>query len=205
MTEQNKQLSIFAVLSLVIALIGILVFGGVFAGAAAIILGMVALNQSTSGAYRGKGLAVAGIVLGIVAGVMYFGATIWYKDYTKGSPMPATVKAQGKGAASSLEAIYSSFTTFYTVNQRYPENFDELLYSDPPYTTKATIDGSVFGYQYKIKSGLDSSSFLLTAVPLPNEVPGMTSFCVTEDGYIRMDGSGGEIFSYDECKRLPGI
>jgi len=131
---------------------------------------------------------------------------VWGGIYTGvAAEMPETVKARGEAIVEVLQKIHETSTIFFTVNDRYPQDFKELVESDPPYITAAYVDGTPFGYKYTIVSTNNSSLFMIKAIPLPEEIQGMASYCITENGYVRVDGTGVDISSYDSCKILPGV
>lgn len=59
----NKELNVLGLLSMVIAIIGLFVFG-IPCGVASLILGIIGI--ATAGETRGKGMAIAGTVVGAI-------------------------------------------------------------------------------------------------------------------------------------------
>lgn len=59
----NKELNVLGLISMVIAIIGLFVFG-IPCGIASLILGIIGIT--TAGETRGKGMAIAGTVVGAI-------------------------------------------------------------------------------------------------------------------------------------------
>lgn len=59
----NKELNVLGLISMVIAIIGLFVFG-IPCGIASLILGIIGI--ATAGETRGKGMAIAGTVVGAI-------------------------------------------------------------------------------------------------------------------------------------------
>ena len=59
----NKELNVLGLISMIIALIGLFIFG-IPCGVAALILGIIGI--ATAGDTKGKGMAIAGTVVGAI-------------------------------------------------------------------------------------------------------------------------------------------
>jgi hypothetical protein len=73
------------VLALVLGVAGILLscfFGGFYLGVPAVVVGLASVRRAASGRARGRGMALAGVILGAVAllvsvGVLVAGLALW--------------------------------------------------------------------------------------------------------------------------------
>ena len=72
----NKELNVLGLISLIIAIVGLFMFG-IPCGVASLILGIIGI--ATAGETRGKGMATAGIVLGAIDLV----AVLWLVNLIK--------------------------------------------------------------------------------------------------------------------------
>ena len=59
----NKELNVLGLISMIIALIGLFIFG-IHCGIASLILGIIGI--ATAGETKGKGMAIAGTVVGAI-------------------------------------------------------------------------------------------------------------------------------------------
>ena len=67
----NKELNVLGLISLIIAIVGLFMFG-IPCGVASLILGIIGI--ATAGETRGKGMAIAGTVIGAIDLV----AVLWF-------------------------------------------------------------------------------------------------------------------------------
>lgn len=67
----NKELNVLGLISMIIALIGLFIFG-IPCGVAALILGIIGI--ATAGDTKGKGMAIAGTIIGAIDLI----AVLWF-------------------------------------------------------------------------------------------------------------------------------
>ena len=67
----NKELNVLGILSMIIAIVGLFIFGFP-CGVASVILGIIGI--ATAGDTKGKGMAIAGTVVGVIDLV----AVLWF-------------------------------------------------------------------------------------------------------------------------------
>lgn len=67
----NKELNVLGLISMIIALVGLFIFG-ILCGIASLILGIIGI--ATAGETKGKGMAIAGTVVGAIDLV----AVLWF-------------------------------------------------------------------------------------------------------------------------------
>jgi hypothetical protein len=67
----------------------------------------------------------------------------------------------------------------------------------------ASAHSNKIGYNFSIIDIISGFTFCATAIPETHNVTGVRSFCLCEDGVLRVDAEGGDIRSRKECLRLP--
>jgi hypothetical protein len=72
----------------------------------------------------------------------------------------------------------------------------------PPYIDDVLAAGTKNGYVF-VTSNIAASTFHCSAVPVTAKATGVRSFCITEDGVIRVQAAGGVIANHDACSLLP--
>lgn len=186
----------------------------------AIVFGHISLSQikKSAGRLGGRGIAIAGLVLG------YLGlAMIPFILIVAAIAIPNLLRA--RMAANESAAVYSLRiidTAEVAYQVAYPEvgyapDLQSLGGASPCTSSKATacqIDNSLAvanampgkaGYIFTVTRSDDGAHFLVTAAPLHPNQTGVRTFCSTDDGVIRVDGSGAAIPGYEACKALPQI
>ncbi|MBU1125129.1 MAG: prepilin-type N-terminal cleavage/methylation domain-containing protein [Candidatus Omnitrophica bacterium] len=105
-------------------------------------------------------------------------------------------------AQVALKSVASSQLSYRAANARYG-TLPELGSSIPPYVDDALGCAA----EPCTKEGYDFSTtentaqlFCVTAVPNVPNVSGVRSFCVTEDGIVRLGGASGT--THDQCQAL---
>jgi type IV pilus assembly protein PilA len=72
----------------------------------------------------------------------------------------------------------------------------------PPYIDNVLAAGTKSGYNFAT-TDITANTFHVSAVPATANVTGVRSFCVTEDGVIRVQVAGGAIANRAACLALP--
>jgi type IV pilus assembly protein PilA len=116
----------------------------------------------------------------------------------------ARLQANESSAQAALKTIATAEITFRSAN---------ATYSDLPglgAATPAYIDGTLgcaaepctkSGYNFST-TDIAGESFHATGVPVTANVTGVRSFCVTEDGVVRVQAAGGAIADRAACLAL---
>lgn len=120
----------------------------------------------------------------------------------------ARINTDESSALAALKTIATAQVTFRISNGRYG-NLTQLgkPSAGPGYIDKVlgceTEPCNKHGYRF-FSSDLSANSFHCSAVPISNST-GIRSFCVTEDGLVRLDESGANITDWDECRALAAV
>jgi type IV pilus assembly protein PilA len=186
----------------------------------AIVFGHVSLSQikKSAGRLGGKGLAIAGLVLG------YFGvAMIPFILIIAAIAIPNLLRA--RMAANESAAIYS-LRIINTAQVTYQVTFEKLGYArdlrslggSPPCTsspaTACLIDDGLAaatsppgrnGYIFALTRSDDGTQYFVRAEPASPNQSGRRTFCSNEDGVIRADPNGAAIPEHEACAALPPI
>jgi len=115
----------------------------------------------------------------------------------------ARLQTNESGAQAALKTIATAEVTFRTANATYA-TLAELgaPAAGPAYIDAVLAAGTKNGYTFAT-SDIAGETFAATAVPVTANVTGVRSFCVTEDGVVRVQAAGGAIASRDACLALP--
>lgn len=111
------------------------------------------------------------------------------------------LNANESAAQATLGTVSASEQSFRTANAAYG-TLAQLIAAVPPYID-ATVDDATGHKGYVFTSPTaDANTFAIVAVPLTANVTGVRSFCVTEDGVIRVQPAGGAIADRAACQAL---
>ena len=186
----------------------------------AIVFGHIALSQikKSAGRLGGKGIAIAGLVLG------YFGiAVIPPILIIAAIAIPNLLRARtAANEASTVSAIRMIDTAQVTYQATYPaigyaRDLASLGGAEPCTASAATaclIENKIAvatappgrnGYIFALVTSVDSSQYVVSAAPITRNQSGRRSFCSTEDGVVRADPSGAAVPDRDACASMPPI
>jgi type IV pilus assembly protein PilA len=112
----------------------------------------------------------------------------------------ARLQANESSAQAALKTVATAEVTFRSANATYASLAD-LGAANPPYIDAVLAAGQKNGYNYAT-SDIAGETFCATAVPVTANVTGVRSFCVTEDGVVRVQAAGGGIASRAACLAL---
>lgn len=106
------------------------------------------------------------------------------------------------GAQAALKTIAVAEETWKSFNKTYA-SLEELgaLATGSAYISADLASGSKGGYSFHLINA--PYVFFVTAIPETPNITGVRSFCITEDGVIRVRADGGAINDYSDCRRLP--
>ena len=186
----------------------------------AIVFGHISLSQikKSAGRLGGKGLAIAGLVLG------YLGiAMIPLILIIAAIAIPNLLRARiAANEASAVDAVRRISTAQMTYQSQFPTvgfapDLQSLGGATPCSANPATaclIENELAaatalpgknGYIFALKRSDDGTQYSVSAVPVTRNQTGIRSFCSTEDGIVRVDPNGAEIPDHDACAALSAI
>jgi len=203
MTEEQKKKNVgLAIGSLVCGCLILIPLLGFLLGIVAIVLGIIALvkishNKET---LKGNGMAISGIVLGGI-GVLLLPIITLLSAIAIPNLLRARVVASEQEAKAYLQSAVVAAETFCMDNQRYPESLNELIYTEPSYLPELKMPETSVQYDFKLVDTADSNTYFIKAVPSGDSYTSK-SFCVVEDGIIRVDAEGSDIYGYEGCLNL---
>lgn len=183
----------------------------------AIVFGHISLSQikKSAGRLGGKGLAIAGLVLGYF-GIAVIPLVLIIAAIAIPNLLRARIAANEASAVNSVRQISAAQVSYQT---QFPTvGFAPDLHSlgcatpnntnpaaacliDNRLATATSLPGRT-GYIFAMKRSDDGTQFFVTAVPATRRQTGIRSFCSTEDGLTRVDPNGSEIPDHDACAAL---
>jgi type IV pilus assembly protein PilA len=115
----------------------------------------------------------------------------------------ARLQANESAAQAALKTIATAEVTYRSANPTY----GTLALLGAPATGPAYIDavlagGTKNGYTFTA-TDIAAETFAGEAVPVTANVTGVRSFCITEDGVVRVQAAGGAIANRAACLALP--
>lgn len=117
----------------------------------------------------------------------------------------ARLQANESAAQAALKTIATAEVTYRTANSTYG-TLTQLSTANPPYidSVLGTAPNQKNGYTFAVTDvGAGTpDSFHSSAVPINANVTGVRSFCVTEDGVVRVQAAGGAIADRATCLGL---
>ncbi len=187
----------------------------------AVVFGHVSLSQikMSAGRLGGKGLAIAGLVLGYL-GIAMIPLTLIIAAIAIPNLLRARMAANESSALYSLRTINTaqvSYQANFGQKIGYAPDLQSLGGSLPCSSTPATaclIDNRLAvaaslpgrnGYIFALTRSDDGTQYFVTASPVTPNQSGRRAFCSTEDGVIRADSSGAAIPDHDTCAALPQL
>lgn len=186
----------------------------------AIVFGHISLSQikKSAGRLGGKGLAIAGLVLGYL-GVAIIPLILIIAAIAIPNLLRARIAAN---EASAVNAVRRISTAQMTYQSQFPAvgfapDLQSLGGATPcsanPATAcllenelaAATSLPGMHGYIFMLKRSEDGTRYFVSAAPATRNQTGVRSFCSTEDGVARVDPNGAEIPDHDACAGLSPI
>jgi type IV pilus assembly protein PilA len=185
-----------------------------------VIFGHIALSQikNSAGRIGGRGLAIAGLVLGYL-GIAMIPFVLIIAAIAIPNLLRARIAANESSAVGLIRTINTAQTTYQSTYPKvgYARDLASLGGSSPCAPSPATaclIDNDLavatagpgrHGYVVALASSEDGSQYFVTAVPVTRNQTGVRSFCSTDDGLVRVDSSGAAIPDHDICATLPSL
>jgi prepilin-type N-terminal cleavage/methylation domain-containing protein len=115
----------------------------------------------------------------------------------------ARLQANESAAQAALKTLATAQVTYRTANVNYGTLL-ELGNATPAYIDQVLRDGTKSGYAFEVTDvGIATpDQFQASGVPQTPNVTGVRSFCITEDGVVRVQPLGGAIADRDACLAL---
>lgn len=113
------------------------------------------------------------------------------------------LNANETAAQSTLGTLSAVEQSFRSVNANYA-TLANLIAATPPYID-ATVDDATGkqGYIFTEGEAPGANTFAINAVPVTANQTGTRSFCIADDGVIRVQAAGGAIGNRVACLALP--
>jgi prepilin-type N-terminal cleavage/methylation domain-containing protein len=113
------------------------------------------------------------------------------------------LNANEAAAQHTLQTVAAAEISYRSANTAYG-TLAQLIAATPPYID-ATVDDATGkqGYVIADVGTPDANTFCTSAVPVTANQTGTRSFCVTDDGVVRVQAAGGAIGTRAACQALP--
>jgi type IV pilus assembly protein PilA len=186
----------------------------------AIVFGHVSLSQikKSAGKLGGKGLAIAGLVLGYL-GIAMIPFILIIAAIAIPNLLRARIAANESSAVYSLRTINAAQVTYRSTYSTvgYAPDLQSLGGSAPCTSNPATaclIDNRLAiassvpgrnGYIFAVARSDDATEYFVSATPVTPNQSGRRTFCSTEDAAVRADPNGDSIPDREACAALPPI
>ncbi len=185
----------------------------------AIVFGHISLSQikKSAGRLGGKGLAIAGLVLGYL-GIAMIPLILIIAAIAIPNLLRARIAANEASAVNGVRRISAAQVSYQSQFPAvgFAPDLQSLGGASPCSASPATaclIDNDLaratalpgwHGYTFALKRSDDGTQYFVTATPVTRNQTGIRSFCSTEDGVTRADPNGAEISDHDACAALSG-
>jgi len=117
--------------------------------------------------------------------------------------MRQRLNANETAAQSTLGTISAVEQSYRSVNALYAK-LSQLIEATPPYIDATVGDKTgKQGYVFADVGTADANTFCVSAVPVTANQTGTRSFCVADDGVLRVQAAGGAIGTRAACIALP--
>lgn len=160
----------------------------------AIILGHISLSEigKSAGRLKGRGMAIAGLVLGYL-GVVAIPFILILAAIAIPNLLRAKIAANEASAVGSMRNLLAAEVVYQTNNPKagYTCNLSDLTGLDSNLAA-----GHKQGYSFAIQNCKSDqpdgsvTSFQLVATPVARNTTGMRAFCTDESGVMRVDSRG---------------
>ena len=186
----------------------------------AIVLGHIALSQikKSSGRLGGRGMAIAGLILGYL-GIAMIPLILIIAAIAIPNLLRARMAANEASAVTTVRIINSAQVTYQVTFPKigYAPDLASLGGGEPCNATPAsaclirnkiavaTAAPGLNGYTFALVTSSDGSQYFVSAMPTAPNQTGVRAFCSIEDGVVRVDSSGSPSSDHDACVSLPPI
>ena len=186
----------------------------------AIVFGHIALSQikKSSGRLGGRGLAIAGLVLGYL-GIAMIPLILIIAAIAIPNLLRARIAANEGSAAATVRSINTAQVSYQASYPAagYARDLASLGGAEPCTSSQSTacllenriaVAGAspgLHGYTFGVVASADGTQYVVSAVPNARNQTGIRSFCSTEDGVVRVDSNGGAAPDHDACALMAPI
>jgi type IV pilus assembly protein PilA len=163
----------------------------------AIILGHISLSQisKSAGRLKGRGLAIAGLVMGYL-GLVAIPFILIVAAIAIPNLLRAKISANEASAVGNVRNIVSAEVSYATLHPQtgFTCNLSDL--SSAGLIDSSLAGGQKYGYIFALqnctaeKEGDPASHFQITASPVKYNSTGVRAFCADESGVMRSDNTG---------------
>ncbi len=163
----------------------------------AIIFGHLSLSdiRKSAGRLTGRGLAIAGLVLGY-AGVAFIPLVLIIAAIAIPNFLRARIAANESSAVAGVRAVITAETSYAEAHpdEGYTCSFATLAQAGM--LSGGIVQGQKNGYVYELSActseGLNETKrgFQIVAYPLRENQTGVRAFCANESGVVKMDSGG---------------
>lgn len=183
MSQSQKKTLGMAIASLVFGLFFLIPFLGIFFSLTAIILGIIALIKISgkSQEFKGKGLAISGIVLGAV-GIILIPIIGILAAIAIPNLLRARMAANEANAQVVLRTISTAAETHAVAEGEYPLSLYRLAAADRPYLAEDYGHGIHQGY--KFNCDFKTHDYKCQAIPENCGTTGNTIYTITTGGEL---------------------
>lgn len=207
-----------AIASLILGIIPLSIISSI----PAVVLGHLALSEikKSGGRLGGRGLAVAGLVLGYL-GIALVPVMLILGAIAIPNLLRARIAANESSAVNSIRTLVVAETSYQATYPKlgYAPDLQSLGSGSsgcgaPGPTNACLIEDRLAqassapgknGYIFSVTASANRKNFLVTAVPASRNQSGVRSFCAAEDGEVHLDLSGGPIADLSACAKLPNL
>lgn len=113
----------------------------------------------------------------------------------------ARVQANESSAQAALKTIAATEVAYRGTNSLYG-TLEQLGNATPPYIDPVLSAGSKNGYNFTV-SDIGAETYCAAAQPQTQGISGARTFCITDDGVLRIQAAGGAIAGRAACLALP--
>jgi type II secretory pathway pseudopilin PulG len=160
----------------------------------AIVLGHISLSQikKSAGRIQGKGLAIAGLVLGYL-GIAAIPFILIIAAIAIPNLLRAKIAADESSAVQSLRVILAAEVSYRNQSGAFTCNLADL--SSVGVSDSSLINGQKNGYNFTLQncgseSGGPTSRFEVLATPVTQHASGSKAFCTDQSAVVRYNASG---------------
>ena len=165
----------------------------------AIILGHISLSEikKSAGRLQGRGLAIAGLVLGYL-GVAFIPFILIVAAIAIPNLLRAKIAANEAAAMGSVRTLVTAETSYSAMNptKGYTCSLPDL--ASAGLITGPLASGEKTGYRFELQNctsetdGGPATKFQITAVPLKFNATGVRAFCADESAVLRVSHGSAE-------------
>lgn len=186
----------------------------------AIVFGHIALSQikRSSGRLGGRGLAIAGLVLGYL-GIAVIPLILIIAAIAIPNLLRARIAANEASAVATLRSINSAQVAYQATYPAvgFARDLPSLGGAEPCASgpaaacllenriAVASASSGLHGYTFGVVTSADGTQYIVSAVPNARNQTGTRSFCSAEDSVVRVDSVEGAAPNHESCTSMAPI